>query len=227
MKTYRLYIMILVSTGIHLGALGFWNQKSQTIYVSTDQRSQTFNVALTEPLVPETPVSGKKSPLKIPIIKPRSAHTQTSVKSKTKSAKPLEKPLTKVTLTEFQPSSMLPEPPELPDLYDTKSKSISKIFALLNNDMVKELQSEFQARFKYPMMARKRGWQGKVVLALHINLQGNIADIAVKRSSGYKVLDHNAVKTFKAIGKLSPNLHDRIRTSHSFNIPIIYQLNGG
>jgi len=93
--------------------------------------------------------------------------------------------------------------------------------------MVKELQSEFQARFKYPMLARKRGWQGKVVLALHINVQGKISDIAIKRSSGYTVLDHNAVKTFKAIGKLSPNLYDRMNSTHSFNIPIIYQLNGG
>jgi len=226
MKTYRLYIMILVSTGIHLAAFGFWNQLSQTIYVSTDLHRTTFNVALTKPaqLTPETPPSNKTRQIKTAVIQPQSTHRQTALKSKTKTARPLDKQLTETKITEVQPASA---EAVLPDHNNKISESSPQKFALLNNDMVKELQSEFQARFKYPMLARKRGWQGKVVLALHINVQGKISDIAIKRSSGYTVLDHNAVKTFKAIGKLSPNLYDRMNSTHSFNIPIIYQLNGG
>jgi len=226
MKTYRLYIMILVSAGIHLGAFGIWNQVSQTIYVSTDLRSHSFNVALTkpEPVTPDTPTADKRHPPKTQVIKPQSAHTQATLKSETKAAKPLDKPPAE---TSFAKDNQPEAKPKKTALSNEVSIPGPQKFTLLNNDMIKELQSEFQARFKYPMLARKRGWQGKVVLALHINLQGKIADIAIKRSSGYRVLDHNAVKTFKAIGKLSPDLYNRINTGHSFNIPIVYQLNGG
>ncbi len=217
MKTYRLYIMILVSAGIHLGAFGLWIQSSQNIHVTTDMRSQNLNVTLTQP---QTPVIEPKKLVKKPKMVNKPVHEQVAVKSETKTSRP--NPKNAKNRIPKKTNSTEPSIPAQQAIKPPEQKT-----ALLNNDMLKALQSEFRARFKYPMLARKRGWQGKVVLALNINTQGKIANIAIKRSSGFKILDRNAVKTFKAIDMITPSLHERIKQSHSFNIPIIYQLNGG
>lgn len=96
--------------------------------------------------------------------------------------------------------------------------------ALLNNNMVDYLSSEFKVRFKYPVLARKRGWQGEVLINLDINRHGKIARIAVQRSSGFLILDHNAVATFRLIGEISPGLARKLITDHHLSIPVVYQL---
>ncbi len=99
-------------------------------------------------------------------------------------------------------------------------------YALLNNNMVDYLSSEFKLRFKYPILARKRGWQGEVVLALDINPRGKISQVVIQRSSGYKVLDRNAVKTFEGIAELSPELSTALAKEHHLFIPVVYKLTG-
>ncbi len=217
MRLYRLYIMILASLGIHLGAFGIWSQMSPPIHVSTDLRSQSFSVALKQTQTLNPPIKKQIQALKNTTKK---IPEQTVAKSEFKIPETKQKTIESKSTPQQAIQHQAIAAEQQPNLSQQR-------FALLNNDMLKELHSEFQARFKYPMLARKRGWQGKVVLALNINLQGKIANIAVKHSSGYKVLDYNAVKTFEAIGMVSPSLHDRIKQTRSFNIPIVYQLNGG
>jgi protein TonB len=98
--------------------------------------------------------------------------------------------------------------------------------ARLNNNMIDYLNSEFKVRFKYPVLARKRGWQGEVLLNLDINRHGRIARVAIQRSSGYLILDHNAVKTFELIGEISPILSKQLFGDHHLSIPVVYQLTG-
>jgi protein TonB len=98
--------------------------------------------------------------------------------------------------------------------------------ARLNNNMIDYLSSEFKVRFKYPVLARKRGWQGEVLLNLDINRHGKIARVAIQRSSGYLILDHNAVKTFELIGEISPILAQQLFGDHHLSIPVVYQLTG-
>lgn len=45
----------------------------------------------------------------------------------------------------------------------------------------------------YPLLARQRGWQGLVLLRLSIGVDGAVTNVAVERSSGYEVLDAEAV----------------------------------
>jgi len=77
------------------------------------------------------------------------------------------------------------------------------------------------------MLARKRGWQGEVLLGLAINRHGEIAHVAVQRSSGHQVLDSNAVKTFELIGAVSPILRTELMNEHQLSIPVVYKLTGG
>jgi protein TonB len=45
----------------------------------------------------------------------------------------------------------------------------------------------------YPLLAQQRGWEGTVLLALQIDERGNVTEATVARSSGYDVLDAEAV----------------------------------
>lgn len=46
----------------------------------------------------------------------------------------------------------------------------------------------------YPLLARKRGYQGTVLLEVLVSKDGKAASIQLSRSSGYKILDKAAIK---------------------------------
>jgi protein TonB len=58
---------------------------------------------------------------------------------------------------------------------------------------------DFSARLPlvYPDEARRRGWQGVVLLRLHINTEGRVTQAEVIRSSGYNMLDEAAVRAVR------------------------------
>ena len=51
---------------------------------------------------------------------------------------------------------------------------------------------------KYPAIARRRGYQGKVLLSAMISVDGNVVGVKVKESSGHLVLDRAAMKAVEA-----------------------------
>ena len=50
----------------------------------------------------------------------------------------------------------------------------------------------------YPPIARKRGWTGRVVLAVEVAVDGSVVTIRVLHSSNHTVLDQAALETVKA-----------------------------
>jgi protein TonB len=72
----------------------------------------------------------------------------------------------------------------------------------------------------YPHMARKMGWMGKVTLSFVICENGHAEDIKIIESSGFAILDKNAVETVKKVLPLpKPPLRAEIV------IPLVYRLN--
>ena len=47
---------------------------------------------------------------------------------------------------------------------------------------------------RYPSIARRRAWQGTTILELRIGAQGRVESVAVRKSSGYAVLDREALR---------------------------------
>jgi protein TonB len=80
--------------------------------------------------------------------------------------------------------------------------------------------------FVYPPFARREGWEGEVLLAFRLDPEGEIHDVRVIRSSGYALLDENALSILRRIGSI-PNARTwlRGRTYHA-QIPVIYRLTG-
>jgi protein TonB len=99
--------------------------------------------------------------------------------------------------------------------------------AALRNDVVDYLSKQFRARFVYPHRARRRGWQGRVLVYIEVNRDGQLQRVEVNKSSGYDILDQDAVRTFRGIDRLSPALSARLNTETRFSIPVIYKLTRG
>ncbi|MCD6547922.1 MAG: energy transducer TonB [Thermodesulfobacterium sp.] len=61
-----------------------------------------------------------------------------------------------------------------------------------------------QKNISYPYIARKMGWEGRVVVSFVLTKEGKINLLTVEKSSGYDVLDENAIKTIKKVSKYFP-----------------------
>lgn len=85
------------------------------------------------------------------------------------------------------------------------------------------LQQEITRYFSYPTLARRRGWQGEVVLAFRLEADGTIMNARIARSSGYGVLDRAALH---ALGKLK-RLNHTLQHDLDMQLPVIYRLKEG
>jgi TonB family protein len=54
------------------------------------------------------------------------------------------------------------------------------------------------ARPSYPLMARMRGYEGMVVLAVEVLTDGRAGEVRIKKSSGYALLDQSALNAVRA-----------------------------
>jgi protein TonB len=92
-----------------------------------------------------------------------------------------------------------------------RKKYLSEHFAY-----IKEL---IQQHIRYPEMARRMGWQGKVIVDFIIMENGNATDIKIVKSSGFEVLDNNVIKTVKKVTPFpKPPVEAKIK------MPITYRL---
>ncbi len=98
--------------------------------------------------------------------------------------------------------------------------------AAARSRVLTQVRQDLARYFHYPGMARRRGWQGRVVLDFAVRPDGRISDVRVAQSSGHQVLDRSAVRTLRRIGRL------RIRGGwppgglHDVRLPVVYRLEG-
>ena len=80
---------------------------------------------------------------------------------------------------------------------------------------------------RYPVQAMERGWQGRVEIRLAIGADGAIRSASVKTSSGYRILDDQAmdmVKKAKPLTQIPPALRGR---EFTVDLPVIFDLQTG
>ncbi len=75
----------------------------------------------------------------------------------------------------------------------------------------------------YPRRARNQGWEGKVILQLHIDPQGRVESANVQQSSGYTLLDASALQTVQEWA-FAPAKNGEFPIASTVNIPIKFDL---
>jgi periplasmic protein TonB len=76
-----------------------------------------------------------------------------------------------------------------------------------------------EKNISYPAMARRMGWQGKVVVSFVVCLNGEVENLQVIESSGYAQLDKNALETIKQV-KPFPSPPVRVKLV----LPVTYRM---
>ncbi|MCX5706996.1 MAG: TonB family protein [Candidatus Omnitrophica bacterium] len=86
------------------------------------------------------------------------------------------------------------------------------------------VQKRILDNLKYPPSAQGSGFQGTVILDLKLSYKGDLLAVKIKESSGYKMLDSNAINTAKKVSPyppFPPAIGDR---ELQIEVPIQYQL---
>lgn len=77
---------------------------------------------------------------------------------------------------------------------------------------------------QYPRLAAMRGWEGEVRVQVRVARKGNIVDVQLAHSSGFAVLDQQALQLFAATAL--PPLPDSVREAEiQLIVPIHFKLN--
>lgn len=119
------------------------------------------------------------------------------------------------------PTFTAPPPPPEPR---TPGPSLQDLDAA-RNGYSSLLAREFSKYRQYPRIAQMRGWQGTVRVQLELDANGNITQSAIKESSGYEVLDKQALEMVRKATPL-PQPPDILRNrAFSILVPVTFKLN--
>lgn len=86
------------------------------------------------------------------------------------------------------------------------------------------VQRRITEQLGYPDAAKEAGFQGKVTLRLHIAYNGELLAAAVKGTSGYQILDDNALAAAKSISSYPPFPSSLEARDLWVEVPVAYRL---
>ncbi|MCK4839974.1 MAG: energy transducer TonB [Desulfobulbaceae bacterium] len=81
------------------------------------------------------------------------------------------------------------------------------------------IKDNIQKGIAYPRIARKMGWEGKVIVSFVVDKDGKIQNVLIVESSGFAALDKNAIATIK---KAAPFPCPTV--SAKLVVPVVYRL---
>jgi protein TonB len=86
--------------------------------------------------------------------------------------------------------------------------------------VLSSLRARIVEKIRYPALARANGWKGTVLLELLLDGRGALEGLAVRRSSGYAVLDRAAAGLVRSVTPVDNPLGRPLR----IEVPISYEL---
>jgi TonB family protein len=96
--------------------------------------------------------------------------------------------------------------------------------AATNTAISNSVKEQISARFNYPLLARKRGWEGDVILEIRLEADGRMSNVRIAESSGYTLLDRAALKSARA-AEATPGVAHWLAGHHiDILIPVYYRL---
>lgn len=118
-----------------------------------------------------------------------------------------------------------PEPEKKPEdkkkIDDNKKSKKEKRGA--KKQWVEETDYRSNPSPEYPYKARRNGWEGTVILNVEVNKTGQVNQVTVKDSSGYDLLDQQAVKTVQR-WQFTPAKYAGTSIRSTVLVPIYFQL---
>lgn len=204
----RLLVVILVVL-VHVLLLGYW---ASLPLPATVHHEMSASITIVPNPVQAAPQPAKPLP---PI--------QTKPKPKLKPAPVLQsKPVVSAEPAEIQHDQAVPQPA-------ASAETISSRPAVDAPPVPPDREPDYRAAYlsnpvpAYPMVARRMGWQGKVVLNVEVLASGLPGQIKLHQSSGREVLDNAAANTVKN-WRFVPAQRAGRAVTQWFRVPINFSL---
>ena len=77
---------------------------------------------------------------------------------------------------------------------------------------------------RYPYLARRNGWEGKVLIRVVLGGDGRLLHAEIQESSGYQVLDQDALRVLHAAAPLKVDPNSTWQQQATFTLPVAYRL---
>lgn len=107
---------------------------------------------------------------------------------------------------------------------DAKAKSGSEIDRRTLEQYRLALMAAAGHYKRYPAIAMEKGWQGRVDVRMVIGANGMLAGASIKASSGYAILDNQAIDMLRK-GKTTVQIPASLRgREFSLDVPVIFRL---
>ena len=134
--------------------------------------------------------------------------------------------------TESKPEPLLlPRPAAVTETVisepEPASPSTSSASDAITNHLLSLLHESLNRHFIYPPMAHRNGWEGRVELLVHLDHDGRLHALRVVRSSGYLLLDEDALLTLRRIGSIPRARAWLPERGYATTLPVIYKLTEG
>ena len=102
-------------------------------------------------------------------------------------------------------------------------QKLSKVITPPKSSATYKIGSEKNPHPTYPLIARKKGWEGRVILQTDVDKKGNVKFVRILESSGFKVLDDISIETLKT-WKFRPAKLGNKFVDDIVNIPVKFVL---
>jgi len=87
-----------------------------------------------------------------------------------------------------------------------------------------QLARAIDQHFEYPLLARRRAWEGVVVLSVSVDTDGRLDDVQLVKSSGHSLLDNAALTSVRRVRHLASVSGWLTSRLYGIQLPIRYQL---
>jgi protein TonB len=124
---------------------------------------------------------------------------------------PLTQPATGAAQTE-PPAAAVPAP-------STAEASVNHLYSLLHESL--------NRHFIYPPVAHRNGWEGRVELLVRLDPEGRLHALRIVQSSGYALLDEDALLTLQRIGTIPAARAWLPEQGYTTKLPVVYRLTKG
>lgn len=244
--SFRLWAFLAASLCIHTAILLLlrWNPTVDSASGSEPALSMTLSLA--KAAVPKPTVLPPRATSPVHGSDQRPVHGTSHVQPKTRpviartSASPR---LQAQTVKPVQPALSQPSPPaelsalpayaEVTDTARIEPRDAQPEGGRNDTELAKQsaraqietlILTDLTRRFAYPALARRRGWQGTVLLALTVKPSGALDRIHVARSSGYELLDRSAVDTMRHVDRIAQAGRWLGGQTLELQLPVVYRL---
>ena len=167
-----------------------------------------------KPKVKKEPLpSPDKTPTTVPLSKPPV------------SIKPKEEQVTETnSKPDANPTRVITKAADTPQETKTVNAPSPEKITAATNDYSSLLAAAIAKYKQYPKIAQMRGWQGLIIIELQLNPQGTVIYSQIKKSSGYDVLDQEALEMIKRASPF-PQPPEALRSKNfTVLVPISFKL---